>query len=117
MNIEKIRDYCISLPEVTEGFPFGEEVLVFKVLNKIFLMVNLSKNSSTINVKCDPDWAIELREQFQEIEVGYHMNKKYWNTVKTEFLPDGFVQKLILHSYEEVIKKMPKKLIKEFEVN
>jgi len=82
MNIEILREYVLGKPFVTEGFPFGEEVLVFKVSNKLFLLVPLSAQPLQFNVKCNPDAAIELREQYPDAVLpGFHMNKKHWNTV------------------------------------
>lgn len=81
MNIEEIREYALSLKEVSEGFPFGNDTLVFKVGNKIFLLASLSSEVLRFNVKCDPEYAVELREQYSCILPGYHMNKKYWNTI------------------------------------
>ena len=82
MNIETLREYVLQKPSVTEGFPFGETVLVFKVSNKIFLLVPLDTEQLQFNVKCDPEKAIELREAWPDsVLPGYHMNKKHWNTV------------------------------------
>lgn len=81
MNIEELRDYALSLPQVKEGFPFGEDTLVFKTNEKIFLLVSLSAVPLQFNVKCKPEYAIELREQYSSILPGYHMNKKHWNTI------------------------------------
>ena len=82
MNIESIRDYILQKPDVTEGFPFGEETLVFKVKDKIFFLSGLDSSPLQFNVKCDPDMAIQLREEYPEsVLPGYHMNKKHWNTV------------------------------------
>lgn len=81
MNIEELRDYVLSLKDVDESFPFGEDTLVFKTNNKIFLLVSLSSTPLQFNVKCDPEYAIELREQHSCILPGYHMNKKHWNTI------------------------------------
>ena len=75
MNIEEIREYCIAKPGVTEGFPFDESTLVFKVMNKMYALVGLERIPPFINLKCDPDRAIELREQYEDIRAGYHMNK------------------------------------------
>lgn len=84
MNLESIREYVLGKPCVTEGFPFGENVLVFKVNNKIFLLLPLDETPLQFNVKCDPVKAIELREEFPEnVLPGFHMNKKHWNTVIT----------------------------------
>jgi predicted DNA-binding protein (MmcQ/YjbR family) len=82
MNIESIRDYILKKPSVTEGFPFGEDTLVFKVNEKIFLLAGLDSLPLQFNVKCDPDKAIELRDEYPEsVLPGYHMNKKHWNTI------------------------------------
>ncbi len=81
MNIEEIREYALSLKNVIEGFPFGNDTLVFKVNNKIFLLASLSSEILQFNVKCDPEYAMELREQYSCILPGYHMNKKHWNTI------------------------------------
>lgn len=81
MNIESLRDYCLSKPDAEESFPFGESTLVFKVNGKIFLLVGLDNDPLQFNVKCDPDRALELRENYSCVIPGYHMNKKHWNTV------------------------------------
>ena len=81
MNIEILRDFCLSLPGVVETFPFGDNVIVFKINNKIFLLLPLDTGGLQFNVKCDPDQAIELRAQYPCIQPGYHMNKKHWNTI------------------------------------
>jgi predicted DNA-binding protein (MmcQ/YjbR family) len=75
MNIEEIRDYCLAKPGVTEGFPFDEQTLVFKVMNKMYALVGLERLPLFINLKCDPERAIELRAQYESIQPGYHMNK------------------------------------------
>jgi predicted DNA-binding protein (MmcQ/YjbR family) len=81
MTEEHIREYCLTKPNATEGFPFGNDTLVFKVNNKLFLLMGLDKRPITFNVKCDPDKAIDLRERYPAVQPGYHMNKKHWNTV------------------------------------
>jgi len=82
MNVEELREYVLQKPSVTEGFPFGDDVIVFKINNKIFLLLPLDTDQLQFNVKCDPDRAIELREEYPEsVLPGYHMNKKHWNTV------------------------------------
>ena len=81
MNIEDLRLYALSLPDVEEAFPFGDDVIVFKINNKIFLLLPLNAESLRFNVKCNPEYALELREQYSCIQPGYHMNKKHWNTV------------------------------------
>ena len=81
MNIEQIREYCLKKKGVTEEFPFDEETLVFKVAGKIFLLASLEAIPLQINLKCDPEKAIELREEYESVQPGYHMNKKHWNTI------------------------------------
>jgi predicted DNA-binding protein (MmcQ/YjbR family) len=102
MNIETLREYCINKPQATEGFPFGEDTLVFKVKGKVFALANLDGDLS-INLKCDPDYAIELREKYPSVTPGYHMNKKHWNTVILDgSVPDKEVFAWIDQSYELV---------------
>jgi predicted DNA-binding protein (MmcQ/YjbR family) len=81
MNIEQIREYCLKKKGVTEEFPFDEETLVFKVAGKIFLLTSLESIPLQINLKCDPEKAVELREEYEAVQPGYHMNKKHWNTI------------------------------------
>jgi predicted DNA-binding protein (MmcQ/YjbR family) len=81
MNIEQIREYCLKKKGVTQDFPFDEETLVFKVMGKIFLLASLDSIPLQINLKCDPEKAIELREEYDAVQPGYHMNKKHWNTI------------------------------------
>jgi predicted DNA-binding protein (MmcQ/YjbR family) len=108
VNIESLREYCLSKQEVTESFPFGEDTLVFKVFGKMFVLMNLVDELS-MNLKCDPDRAIELRERYSSVLPGYHMNKKYWNTVMIDgSVPDNLLHGWIDHSYKEVIKSLPK---------
>ena len=102
MNIEEIREYCISRPGATEGFPFGDDTLVFKVEGKIFALVNL-EGETHLNLKCDPERAIALREEYDSIIPGYHMNKKHWNTIINDnSIPDELIRELIDHSYHLV---------------
>jgi predicted DNA-binding protein (MmcQ/YjbR family) len=106
MNIELLRDYCLSKPGVTESFPFGEETLVFKVREKIFALANL-EGDPTLNLKCDPSLALDLRERFASVLPGYHMNKKHWNTILLDgSIPDREVFSWIDHSYELVSGKL-----------
>jgi len=110
VNLEELREYCLSKPTVTEGLPFGEDTLVFKVAEKLFVLTSISMGNQ-FNVKCDPELAIELRERHPEITPGYHMNKKLWNTVKMDGnLPDKLIFEMIDHSYEQVVKGLPKKI-------
>ncbi len=107
MNIEKLRDYCLSKRGVSESFPFDQTVLVFKVLHKMFAAVNIDAPEVVVNLKCDPDRAIQLRESHRDIEPGYHMNKKHWNSIYCEReVDDELLQELIDHSYDLVVKGM-----------
>ena len=113
MNIEDIRTYCLSLPQATEDFLFDETTLVFRVLGKMFLMLDLDRPEK-VSMKCDPDCAVDLRDLHPEIEGAWHMNKKYWNQVRLNGgLSDSLIRELIVHSYSEVVKKMPKKTRRE----
>jgi predicted DNA-binding protein (MmcQ/YjbR family) len=108
MNIEEFRDYCISKPGVTEEFPFDENTLVFKVMGKMFALTDLVDDFS-LNLKCDPERAIELRDQYAAIQPGYHMNKAHWNTVKMDgSISESLIHELIDHSYQLVVDKLPK---------
>jgi len=110
LNIEEIRDYCLAKPGVTEGLPFGGDTLVFKVGEKLFLLTGISEGKS-FNVKCDPERAIELRERHPEVQPGYHMNKKHWNTVHTDgSLSRKQLCEMIDHSYDLVLVSLPKKV-------
>ena len=101
MNIETIREYALSFESVSEGFPFGESVLVFKVKAKIFLLLPLDNYQLQFNVKCHPEKAIELREEFPDsVFPGYHMNKKHWNTVVVDGrISDKLLKEMIMDSY------------------
>jgi len=106
MNIEDIRDYALSLKGVSESFPFGENTLVFKVDNKIFLLASLTSEVLQFNVKCNPEYAVELREQYPSVLPGYHMNKKHWNTIIVDgSLTAGQLREFIKDSWFLVSKK------------
>lgn len=108
MNIEELREYCISKKGVTECFPFDEVTLVFKVGGKMFALTNLD-GDPTVNLKCDPERAVELREQYSSIIPGYHMNKLHWNTVCLDgTLPEKLIVELIDMSYQLVLESLPK---------
>lgn len=108
MNIEELRDYCLHKPGATEEFPFDNQTLVFKVGGKIFLLIGLEKGNR-FNAKCDPERAVELREQYDAIIPGYHMNKKHWNTIYMDgMLKRSLLQELIDHSYELILNSLPK---------
>jgi predicted DNA-binding protein (MmcQ/YjbR family) len=110
LNIEEIRDHCLSKPGVTEDTPFGEDTLVFRVGEKLFLLTSISTGTQ-FNVKCDPELAVELRERHSEVQPGYHMNKKHWNTVHTDgSLSRKQIREMIDHSYELVFNSLPKKV-------
>ncbi len=110
MDIETFRIYCLSKAGTEECLPFDEHTLVFKVMGKMFALTSLNSESFTVNLKCDPDKAVELREVHPQIIPGFHMNKKHWNTVSFE---DGLLfsmlKELIDHSYEMVVKGLTKK--------
>ena len=115
MNIEEFRDYCISKPFVTEGVPFGPDVLVLKVHGKMFALAGMT-DFDGMNLKCDPERALELRAMYNGIEPGYHMSKKHWNTVANNSdVSDDLFYELIDHSYDLVVKSLTKKLQSELE--
>lgn len=110
MNFEQIREYCLSKPGVTEGFPFNDTSLVFKVGGKMFALLDLSEDSRGISLKCDPEHAIELREHYSEVTPAYHFNKQHWNGVNLKgSLSDDQIKAWIDHSYELVRSSLPKK--------
>ena len=109
-NIEELRDYCMAKDGVTESFPFDSETLVFKVQNKMFALAGINTRPLSINLKCNPEKAIELREQYECVKPGFHMNKQHWNTV----IVDGSVNKKVIKewiddSYQLVVASIPKK--------
>jgi len=118
MNIEQLRTYCLSKKGTSESFPFDESTLVFKVLNKMFLLAPLSlwdKGEDTITLKCDPEYTLELRASYQSIYAGPYVSNKHWNTIsvyKGELKPQ-FIKHLIDHSYDMVVNGMPKKMRKQ----
>lgn len=114
MNIEQFRDYCLAKKGTTEETPFGPDTLVFKVMGKMYALSGID-SFEFINLKCDPEYAVELREKFDgSITPGYHMNKKLWNSVWTDGrVPDDKIYHLINHSYELVVASLPKKLREE----
>jgi predicted DNA-binding protein (MmcQ/YjbR family) len=109
MDLEQFREYCLRKPGAAEGTPFGEDVLVFKVGGKMFALAALDEIPATANLKCDPDLALELRDRYEQVRPGYHMNKKHWNTVELcGEIPDSDLRKMVDHSYELVVKSLPK---------
>ena len=113
MNVEEIRMYCLRKKNVGESFPFDDTTLVFKVIDKIFALINLDENHS-INLKCDPEKAIILREHYDFVLPGYHMNKKHWNTIiLDERILGSLLMEWINDSYNLVVGKLPKKIREE----
>ncbi len=118
MNIEVFRNYCLQKKAVTESFPFDETTLVFKVANKMFALTGLDNAEFKVNLKCDPERSLYLREEFRCIKPGYHMNKKLWNTVAPQgcLSPELFYE-LVDHSYNLVVDGLPKKVKIEFNLD
>ncbi len=113
MNIESFREFCLSLPATGEKMPFDQETLVFTVMDKMFALTNIEKFES-VNLKCDPEEAIRLREMYSSIIPGWHMNKKHWNTILLDgSLDDTQLQHWIKHSYDCVVRSLPKKVQNE----
>ena len=114
ISLDTIRTHCLKKKgKVTEDFPFDDEILVYKIYGKIFLLMNINAIPLNINLKCDPERAIELRERYDAIIPGFHMNKKMWNTIVVDGrLTDKLILELIDHSYDEVVKKLPIKFAK-----
>ena len=120
MNIDLLRDYCLNKKGTTEDFPFDEDTLVFKVMGKMFALVPLERwerGEPSLNLKCDPDYALELRDHYGSIIPGFHMNKKHWNTLNltTGEFDAKFILDLVDHSYDMVVKNLTKKLQLELE--
>jgi len=110
LDIETYRNYCIAQKEVTEEFPFDNETLVFKVCGKMFALSNVN-NFNSINLKCEPEEAVDLRERYDAVQPGYHMNKQHWNTIIIDgTLPVKFLYEQIDNSYNLVVKSLPKKV-------
>lgn len=117
MNIEELREYCLAVKGASESFPFDETTLVFKVMGKMFAYINLSPKDGIfkVDMKCDPERSIELREKYQGINRGTHTTFPTWNTViLSSDVPDSLIKNLINHSVDEVIKKLSKKKQKEY---
>jgi predicted DNA-binding protein (MmcQ/YjbR family) len=110
MQVDAFREYCLKKPSVTEGLPFGPENIVFKVGGKMFALLALNEIPPAANLKCDPDRALELRDRYEDVRPGYHMNKKHWNTVQlVGGIPDSEIRKMIDHSYGLVVQSLPKR--------
>ncbi len=109
MNIDSLRLYCLGKKGVTEGFPFDEVTLVFKVMEKIFCLTSLDSTPLSINLKCDPELALDLRDKYEAVQPGYHMSKKHWNTVVVDStVPASEIRSWIDHSYDLVVKGLRK---------
>jgi predicted DNA-binding protein (MmcQ/YjbR family) len=109
MNAESFRAHCLGKAATTEGTPFGPEDIVFKVAGKMFAILALEEVPPRVNLKCDPDLALELRDRYEQVQPGYHMNKKHWNTVVLDgVIPDPELRKMIDHSYDLIVQSLPK---------
>ena len=115
MNIEEFREYCISKKGVTEELPFGPDILVYKVMGKMFALTSLQSEIFSVSLKCDPTKAIELRDEFCYIVSAYHMSKTHWNNINCNFSPNEQIKNLIEHSFNLVISSFSKKLRVEFD--
>lgn len=116
MNLEGFRSHCLSKKGVTEEFPFGEDVMVMKVMGKMFALAGI-EGFDRISIKCDPEVAVELRERYPAVLPGYHLNKKHWNTVLLDgTVPDKLVKTWMDNSYDLVVKTLPKQLKSELEL-
>ncbi|MDE7024960.1 MAG: MmcQ/YjbR family DNA-binding protein [Paramuribaculum sp.] len=110
MNIEDVREFCLGLPMVSEDMAFGDEYLLMRVCGKIFACIGLVRADYFV-VKCDADYALDLRDRYEEIEPAWHWNKRYWNQIKLSgTLNDDVLKSLICHSYNEVVRKLPKRV-------
>lgn len=115
MDIENIREYCLGKKAATEDMPFGDDVLVLRVMGKMFVCIMLDL-PDRISMKCEPEYAIELRDRYNAVQPAWHFNKKHWNQVfLNRDANEALIKRLIDHSYEEVIKKLPKKIRNEYE--
>lgn len=115
MFLEELRTYCLAKPGVTEHFPFDNRTLVFKVMNKMFALCDV-EDFDSVNLKCDPERAIEMRERYDAVKPGYHMNKQHWNTVSINSdVPDNMLFELTDHSYDLIVASLPKKVRNELE--
>ena len=114
MNVEDFRLYCLSKAGASEDLPFDDVTLTFKVGGKIFAITGLDNEVFEVNLKCDPDLAIQLREEYADVRPGYHMNKKHWNTVNFESgIPDSILYEMVDHSYDQVVKGLTRKIRSE----
>src|SRR5258708_19968765 len=110
MDSQQLRAYCLSKKEAVETFPFGEDVRVFKVMGKVFALVRVSASAS-ISLKCEPTWAQILRQTYPAVKPGWHLNKEHWNSIQCDgSIPDEEILGMIDHSYELIVKSLPKKV-------
>ncbi len=110
MDVELLRNYCLGLPGTSEDTPFDADTLVFRVGGKIFALTSISENNA-VNLKCSPELAIQLREEFEAVKPGFHMNKTHWNTVHfNKDVHDSKLYELVKHSYELILTSLPKKV-------
>jgi len=108
MDLAAFREYCLTKPGASEETPFGPDVLVFKIGGKMFALAALDEVPAKVNLKCHPDLALDLRDRYEQVTPGYHMNKKHWNTIEIEGgIPALELRRMIDHSYELVVKSMP----------
>lgn len=109
MTTDQVLDLCSSLPGAVEDYPFGDDVAVFKIGGKMFALVLLTGEPGSVNLKCDPDWALELRAMYAAVRPGYHANKRHWNTVELDgTVEDAELREMIDHSYELVVSRLPR---------
>lgn len=109
MDLRNFREYCLTKTDATEGTPFGPDTLVFKVAGKVFALASLDDVPPRVNLKCDPERALDLRDRYQEVQPGYHMNKKHWNTIELGGgIPESELREMIDHSYYLVVARLPK---------
>ncbi|MBA3274044.1 MAG: MmcQ/YjbR family DNA-binding protein [Chthoniobacterales bacterium] len=117
MDVDTFREYCLARAGVTEGTPFGPEHIVFKVGGKMFALLAFEEVPATANLKCDPDRALELRDRYEDVQPGYHMNKRHWNTVVLAgSVPDGELRAMIDQSYSLVAASLPKRVRAELQL-
>lgn len=115
MNIEELYDYYMAIPGVEATFPFDEVTLVMKLMGKMIALIPLDAEVKSVSLKCDPDKAVELRQQYSSVQAAFHMHKKYWNSIALlGDMPDEEIKRWIHHSIDEVVKKMPKKKQQEY---
>ena len=115
MNVEELYDYCVSIPGVEPTFPFDEVTLVMKLMGKMIALIPLDAEVKTVSLKCDPDKAVELRQRYSSVQAAFHMHKRYWNSIELlGDMPDEEIMQWINHSIDEVVKKMPKKIQREY---